>query len=50
MKKDNLKNVLKQNNLFQIIPDPTHNTPTSATLLDIIITDSSGYIINFGLE
>ena len=37
------------NNLQQLIQEPTHITETSAYLLDIIITDSPGYILDSGL-
>ena len=36
------------NNLFQIIDEPTHITENSASLLDVIITDSPAYIIDSG--
>ena len=34
--------LVNQNNLFQIIEEPTHVTPNNASLLNIIITDSPG--------
>jgi hypothetical protein len=35
-------------NLFQMIEEPTRVTPTSVSLLDLIITDSPGYILDSG--
>ena len=40
---------IKGNNLFQIINEPTHIKQQSATILDVIITDSPGYMINSGV-
>ena len=42
--------MISNNNLFQIITEPTHITPTSATLLDLIITDSPSIIVESGLD
>ena len=36
------------NNLFQLIKESTHITETSSSLLDLIITDSPGYIMDAG--
>lgn len=44
-----LVNLLNLNNLYQVIEDPTRVTPTSASLLDLIITDSPGYIMDSGV-
>ena len=48
--KSSFKNMISNNNLFQIINEPTHITPTSANLLDLIITDSPSIIIESGLD
>ncbi len=40
--------VNKNNNFFQVINEPTHITPTNHSLLDVIITDAPGYIIDSG--
>ena len=37
------------NNLFQFISEPTHTTEKKSTLLDLIITDSPGYILDSGV-
>lgn len=39
-----LVNLLDSNNLFQIVNQPTRYTETSANILDLIITDSPGFI------
>lgn len=44
-----LLNFVQANNLYQIITKPTRITPTSEYLLDLIITDSPGYILNSGV-
>ena len=44
-----LKDLVILNNMYQIIKDPTHFTDHSAYLLDLIITDSPGFIEEAGL-
>ena len=44
-----LVNLVNCNNLFQIIQEPTHVTGNIASTLDLIITDSPGYIISSGV-
>ena len=44
-----LFNLVNFNNLSQLIQDPTHVMDHCVSLLDIIITDSPGYILNSGL-
>ena len=39
---------LECNGLFQVINEPTRITARSATLLDLIITNSPGYFVNSG--
>ena len=46
--KNKLVDLLNINNLFQIIDEPTHITPTTSSLLDIIITDAPGYVVDSG--
>ena len=46
----NLFDLVTGNNLFQLINEPTHITPISSTLLDLIITDSPGFIIDSGIS
>ncbi len=41
-------NYLNDSNLFQLIDEPTRITEDRESLLDLIITESPGYIINFG--
>ena len=43
-----LVNLLNATNLHQIIQEPTRITVTCANLLDLIITDSPGYIMDSG--
>lgn len=43
-----LKDLVLMNNLFQIIETPTHFTDRSAYLLDILITDSPGLVVESG--
>ena len=43
-----LRDLVNQNNMFQLITEPTHFTDNSAFLLDLIITDSPGYITESG--
>ena len=33
------------NNLFQVISEPTRMTPTGATLLDLVITNCPGFLV-----
>ena len=47
--KNNLLNLVLNNDLTQIIDEPTRITSHSATLLDLIITDSPGYVSNSGV-
>jgi hypothetical protein len=44
-----LKDLVIVNNLYQIITEPTHFTDHSAYLLDVIITDSPGYMVSHGV-
>ncbi len=44
-----LYDLVTGNNLFQIISEPTHTTENKSTLLDLIITDSPGYILDSGV-
>ena len=44
-----LKKLIANNIMFQIINDPTHNAPNYSSLLDLIITDSPGYILDSGV-
>jgi len=48
--KNKFVDLIQNNNLHQIIDDPTHITSTSSTLIDLIITDAPGYIINSGTK
>ena len=41
--------LLNANDLHEIITEPTRITPTSESLLDLIITDSPGYILSHGV-
>ncbi len=41
-------NLLNDLNLFQLIDEPTRYTDTGASLLDLIITDSPGFMDNIG--
>ena len=43
-----LRDLVVCNNLFQLIEQPTHFTQTSAYILDLVITDSPGYICESG--
>ena len=45
-----LVQLVNSNNLFQVITEPTHIKPNSSTLLDLIITDSPGYITESGVS
>ena len=47
--KNKLIDLLHLNNLFQLIKEPTRITSTTSTILDLIITDSPGYVTNFGV-
>ena len=44
-----LVNLVTSNNLFQVINEPTHITPNISSTLDLIITDSPGYIVSSGV-
>ena len=44
-----LRDMVVQNNLFQLISEPTHFTDNSAYILDLIITDSPGYVTDSGV-
>ena len=44
-----LRDLVVGNNMFQLIKEPTHFTENSAYILDLIITDSPGYINKSGL-
>ena len=44
-----LRDCVSGNLLFQIIEEPTHYAPNSNSLLDLIITDSPGYILDSGV-
>ena len=44
-----LHNLVLTNNLFQIIQEPTHLTPHNISTLDLILTDSPGYILDSGI-
>ena len=44
-----LVNILSQNNLFQLINEPTRVNNVSESLLDLMITDSPGYVLNSGI-
>ena len=46
--KNKLRDLVRFNNMFQLINQPTHFTKTSAHILDLIITDSPGYVIDYG--
>ena len=46
--KNRLVDLVNINNFFQVINEPTHTTPTNHSLLDLIITDAPGYIIDSG--
>ena len=46
--KEKLRDLVTNNNFFQMINEPTHFTSNSAYLLDLIITDSPGYVIQCG--
>ena len=43
-----LRDIVLCNNMFQLIDQPTHFTDTSAYILDLMITDSPGYISESG--
>ena len=43
-----LRDLVVCNNLFQLIDQPTHFTQTSAYILDLMITDSPGYVCESG--
>ena len=45
-----LKNLLSQNNLHQIINQPTHITPTSVRFFYLIITINPGFVVNSGID
>ena len=42
--------LINTNNLFQLIDEPTHITATTTSTLDLIITDSPGYITLSGTD
>ena len=44
-----LRDLVIQNNLFQLITEPTHFVNNSAHILDLMITDSPGYVIESGV-
>ena len=44
-----LYDLVTGNNLFQLIDEPTHITANTANLLDLLITDSPGYITDYGI-
>ena len=44
-----LRNLVFANNLSQMITEPTRITQTSEYLLDLVITDSPGYVLNSGV-
>ena len=46
--KNNFVDLIEGNNLHQMINEPTHIKETSASLLDLIITDSPNYVLNAG--
>ena len=48
--KNKLLDLVTSNNLFQIIDEFTHVTPHSSSLLDLIITDAPGYVIDHGTK
>ena len=43
------RNLIENNILFQVIRDPTYLAPNYQSLLDLIITDSPGYVIDAGV-
>ena len=43
------KELIEGNIMFQLISEPTHITPNLQTVLDLIITDSPGYILDSGV-
>ncbi len=43
-----LYNYVNDNNLFQVIDEPTRYTDNCASLLDLILTDSPGYLDDIG--
>ena len=43
-----LYNYVNDNNLFQVIDEPTRYTDNCASLLDFILTDSPGYLDDIG--
>ena len=43
-------NLVKQNNLFQIIDEITHLSDSEGTLLDLVITDSPAYNLDSGID
>jgi hypothetical protein len=47
--KNRLVNLVRTNDFRQLIDQPTRITATSEYLLDLIITDSPGYILNSGV-
>ena len=44
------KRIIEDNLLFQIIKEPTYIKQDYSSLLDLIITDSPGYIIDSGVR
>ena len=44
-----LLHLTQANNLVQLITEPTRITPTAEYLLDLVITDSPGYILDSGV-
>ena len=47
---DKLLNVVEQNNLYQIIKEPTRFSTNGAYLLDLIITDSPHIFLSSGVS
>ena len=47
--KNRLVDLVRMNDLHQLITEPTRITPTSESLIDLVITDSPGYILNSGV-
>ena len=47
--KNDFRDMLLQNGLYQIITEPTHFTDHSAYILDLVITDGPGYLADHGV-
>ena len=43
------RDLIENNIMFQIIRDPTYITPNYRSLLDLVITDSPGYVLDSGV-